>query len=136
MMERLPGWERRLTEAVQRHECATGAYGLFDCFTLPADAVEAVTGVRIFRDCRRYRTPKGAARALRRKGFYHVGEAFASLFSETPALLARRGDIGVTENENGEICGGVFTAAGFKTRGAERLIIVPRASVIKAFKVG
>ncbi len=135
-MDRIKGWERRLTAALQTHELARGVYGSFDCFMLPADAIEAVTGARVFADCRKYKTPLGAARMLRKKGFNHVGEAFASLFFEMPVPLARRGDIGIIENLDGEICGGVFTSAGFKARGVDRLVVVPRSDVLMAYKVG
>ena len=135
VIERYHGWEARLSRAYEKHRDLPGAFGTSDCFLWPADAVEAVTGFRIFAGSRRYRTETGAAKQLRRKGFETVADAFASLFEEIPPAQAGRGDIGVVERD-GKVCGGVFTALGFVGRGVDGMITLPRAEVTRAFKVG
>lgn len=131
---RLENWESRLSRAIERHYASPLVYGETDCFTFPADAVEAVTGERIFADSRDYTTETGAARLLRRQGFETLADAFGSLFEEIPPALAGRGDLGVVERD-GEVTGGVFTALGFMVRGETGLIAVSRSQAAKAYRV-
>ena len=131
---RIKGWESRLSRVIERHDAMPFNYGRSDCFVFVADVVEALTGVRIFAGSRRYKTEAGAARMLRRKGFETVADAFGSLFEEVPVALALRGDIGVV-TRNGETGAGAFTSIGFLGRGRERLIMIPRNEVLKAWRV-
>ena len=133
-MMRIAGWASRLSRTYERHAALPADYGVSDCFIWPADVVEAVTGERIFPDCRGYKTELGAARMLRRKGFETLADAFGSLFEEIPPAHAGRGDIGVVE-QDGEICGGAFLQLGFQARGKDGFVTVPRGEVLKAFRV-
>ena len=133
-MMRLENWESRLSRVIERHYASPLVYGETDCFTFPADAVEAVTGERIFADSRGYTTETGAARMLRRKGFETLADAFGSLFEEIPPALAGRGDLGIVDRD-GEATGGVFTALGFLVRGDAGLVAMPRSQAAQAFRV-
>ncbi|MCP4307794.1 MAG: hypothetical protein GY788_23555 [bacterium] len=133
-MGRIVGWASRLSRVIERHNDLPFQYGTSDCYLLAADAVEAVTGERIFADSRRYKTETGAAKLIRRKGFETIADAFDSLFEEIPPAWAGRGDIGVVD-QDGDICGGVFTQLGFVARGKEQLLTLPRSDVIKAWRV-
>lgn len=132
---RIDGWERRLRLAVEKHVSLPSQYGVSDCYIIADDAVEAVTGERMYRNARRYRTAKGAARVLRRHGFLTVEDAFAARFERIPVSQAQRGDIGVIYQPNGEISGGVFTGSGFFTRGEGEAVTLPHLSAKHAFRV-
>ena len=134
-MGRIAGWESRLARTIEVHHALPMAYGSSDCFLLAADSVEAVTGVRIFADSRRYRTEPGAARCLRRKGFATLADAFGSLFEPISVARAGRGDIGVVVRD-GVLVAGVFTAQGFLARGETMLVAVPRSNIQTAWRVG
>lgn len=135
-MPRHPDWQKRLNAVVAKHQALPAQYGLSDCYLIADDAVEAVTGDQMFPDARRYKTPAGAAKQLRKQGFETVRDAFAAKFHEVQdgVLMAQRGDIGVYDN-NGELSGGVFTALGFMTRGAEEIVFLPQSAALAAFRV-
>lgn len=134
-MGRIAGWESRLARAIEAHHAQPMAYGSSDCFLLAADSVEAVTGARIYADCRRYRTELGAARCLRRKGFETLAEAFGALFEPIAVARAGRGDIGVVLRDGMQVSG-VFTSQGFLARGETALVTVARAEILIAWRVG
>lgn len=134
-MPRHQDWLKRLNAVVAKHQALPAQYGVSDCYLIADDAVEAVTGSFMHgAAARRYKTPVGAGKQLRKRGFQNVREAFAARFAEIPVLLAQRGDIGVYDN-NGEISGGVFTSAGFMTRGTDAIVFLPPSAALAAFKV-
>lgn len=132
---RIQGWERALRLVVEKHLALPTQYGVSDCYVIADDAVEAVTGERLYRDARRYRTAQGAARVLRRHGFLTVEDAFAGRFSEIPVAQAQRGDIGVVHQPNGEVSGGVFIGSGFFTRGPASALVLPMFTAARAYRV-
>ena len=132
---RHPDWLKRLNDVVAKHQALPAQYGVSDCYLIADDAVEAVTGKTMHgAAARRYKTPAGAAKQLRKRGFQNVQEAFAARFAEIPVLMAQRGDIGVYDN-NGEISGGVFTSVGFMTRGTDAIVFLPPSAALAAFRV-
>lgn len=134
-MSRISGWEKRLNAVVAKHEALPSDWGISDCFVIPDDAVEALTGAVMYPTARGYRTEVGAAKALRRHGFANVREAFSVRFSEIPPVMAQRGDIGVIERD-GASSGGVFTVLGFMTRAHGGPVeFIPASAVTAAFKV-
>lgn len=134
-MTRVDDWPKRLAAVVAKHQALPSEYGLSDCYIIADDAVEAVTGKTMYGAAvRRYKTPTGAAKQLRKKGFATVRDAFAAKFSSIPVVFAQRGDIGVVERD-GEVCGGVFTAAGFMVRDVNGLSFVKPSEVTDAFRV-
>lgn len=133
-MPRLKGWENALKVVIEKHMALPSEYGVSDCYLIPDDAVEAITGERMYPDVS-YSNEIGAAKALLAHGFENVEQAFAAKFKECPPSLAQRGDIGVMYNNN-EVCGGVFTALGFMTRTLTGPVFFEVSRVEKAFKVG
>lgn len=133
-MPRLKGWEKTLKAVIVKHLALPSKYGVSDCYLIADDSVEAVSGERMFSDVE-YTNEIGAAKALLARGFNTVEDAFRSKFEEISPSLAHRGDIGVVE-DNGEICGGVFTALGFMTRTNTVAVFLPVSRVKSAFKVG
>lgn len=134
IMPRLKGWEKGLKAVIEKHMALPSQYGISDCYLIPDDTVEAITGERMYPDVS-YSNEIGAAKALKARGFDNVEQAFVAKFEECPPSLAHRGDIGVVYNE-GQICGGVFTALGFMTRTQSDVVFLDVSSVTKAFKVG
>ncbi len=133
-MGRVVDWASLLSRVIERHNDLPFQYGKSDCYLLAADAIEAVTGERVYPDFRGYKTETGAARLIRRAGFESLAEGFDSLFEQIPPAHAGRGDVGVVDQE-GDICAGVFTQLGFVARGKERLLTLPRKDVLKAWRV-
>ena len=134
-MARDDGWEQRLNSVVAKHQALPGQWGVSDCFVLPDDAVEAMTGKRTYPDARSYKTEAGAAKVLLRHGFANLGEAFAARFEAISPVEAQRGDIGVIERD-GQYSGGVFTSIGFATRPHEGpVIFLSLSQVTAAFRV-
>lgn len=132
---RIDGWEKRLNAVVAKHQLLPSEWGVSDCYVLPDDAVEAVTGTRMYPKARGYKTEAGAARKLLGHGFNSVKDAFAAKFPEIPPTLAGRGDLGVIERD-GQYSGGVFTSIGFATRGhGGPVVFIPVSQVTLAFRV-
>jgi len=130
---RLPDWEKRLNEVVERHISLPSQFGLSDCWMIPADAYRAITGEPLYAGVR-YSTEAGAAKQLRKRGFETVEDAFRARLPEVGRLSAMRGDLGVVEI-NGAISGGVFTSIGFMTRGLYAVEFLPVTIVKAAFRV-
>lgn len=135
VVSRVENWEKRLKDVIEKHHRLPSEYGVSDCYLIVDDAVEAVTGQRMFSNVS-YNSEIGAAKELRKRGFNNVEEAFTSKFVEIPVALAQRGDIGTILNSNNEICGGVFTSVGFMVRSEKHILFISLSEVKTAFKVG
>lgn len=134
-MARLSDWEKRLADCLARHQAAPAQWGVSDCYMMADDAVEAVTGARMYPEALGYSTERGAARKLKAHGFANVREAFAAKFREVPVLMAQRGDVGVIERD-GQVAGGFVTAAGFATRAHGGPVeFLPLRTVTAVFRV-
>lgn len=143
-MTRHPDWERRLNAVIERHRDAPGEWGVSDCFMLSVEAHEAVTGVKLLPNLRRYRSEKAGYRLFAKHGFTAVGEALASVLEPCGRLSAMRGDLGTIERDGIESCG-VVTAMGLavktlyghgNTITSARLEYHPVTSITRAFRVG
>jgi hypothetical protein len=132
---RVKDWDKALAAVIRKHQALPSQYGVSDCYLIPADAVAAITGQPMYEGIE-YDSPMGAAKCLLAHGFKDVAEAFAAKFETVHPLQAQRGDIGVVENEKGEVCGGLFTSIGFMTRTDEGVIFLPHSKIKTAFKVG
>lgn len=131
---RVKGWEKAINEVIKKHQALPSKYGVSDCYLITDDAVEAVTGERMFPGVQ-YSSEIGAAKELRSRGFNDVEQAFTYLFEAIPVSLAQRGDIGVIESD-GQICGGFVSSIGFVTRNDDEVRILPISMMKTAFKVG
>lgn len=133
---RRKGWERALIEIVARHRAQPFAWGASDCFTLPLEAVIALTGDDPAPGLHDYDSKIGAARCLATQGFGSLADAFAAHLPEVPVPLAQRGDVGVIEDEaTGALCGALFLASGVAGKTETGLYIFPRDRVVRAFEV-
>lgn len=131
---RVKGWEKALLAVLRRHAQEPFAYGLSDCFTLPMDAVLAVTGKDPCAALRRYKTEQGAGKVLKTEGFKDVADLFAAYFEEIPPAFAGRGDIGAVISAE-KLCGVVVAGHDLIGKTEEGAVYFPRVSLARAFKV-
>lgn len=144
ILTRVPGWDRALPLVIERHMALPGEWGVSDCWMLTMDAIEAVTGERVLKHLRRYRTEAGGYRLFTKHGLSTLDEALATALAPVGPLSAQRGDVGVIERA-GQLSAGVFDAEGFvvKTLYGEGKTVThsdvrhyPITAVKAAFKVG
>lgn len=140
ILTRLPDWRARFAAEMDRQRRDAFAWGAQDCaLGLAAGAVEALTGTDLRIGWRgKYKTPAGALKAVKAKGFDGLPDLIASLLPEIPPAFADVGDIGVIHVDDGALgqalcvvdASGliVLTEAGHGRR--------PREDMIRAFKVG
>ena len=132
---RTKGWEDALATVIEKHTSQPLIYGVSDCGQLAADAVLAVTGTDVFSDYRKYKTEVGARKILQKAGCKDLSELFAKFFKPIHPFLAKRGDIGIVE-QNGNICAGVFTGTGFACKSETGIFYLGVDAVKQAFSVG
>lgn len=97
---RLPGWELRLFDAIERAASTPFEWGQHDCVTWAMDVRREITGEEIAVAPWRgtYKTAAGARKALRKAGWPDIEAAAHDLLGpplSTP-LLAQRGDLLLT----------------------------------------
>lgn len=134
---RLEGWEERLNDALARHSTLPFSWPNSNCLHLAMDCARALTGEDPYDGTRgKYQNEAGAAKVMRKLGFRSVTEMMQGAFEPVPPARARRGDIGIVVQENGEpVCVVVLGSqviGKFQT-GVHRL---PRDRMVSAFKVG
>ncbi len=110
-MDRRPDWQPRLDAALRAAAARPFAWGRHDCALFACDCIAAMTGedpAARFRG--RYRTARGAARALRRIGGARNlgGLATRVLGAPFPPAFARRGDLAEVEAGAGPALGVVL----------------------------
>lgn len=138
-MPRIEGWEKRLADLVSDRDARPFAWGEFDCALFGADAAQAVTGVdpaAVYRG--RYSTKRGAYAALKRVCGGGLEEAVvANGWPEIAPALAGRGDVGITETDDGPavaVCmGSVWLAPRSGGAGLARL---KRHAIARAWRIG
>lgn len=132
---RLDDWPERLEEAVRRHSTMPFVWGVSDCFTLPMDCVEALTGRDPWAAERGYKSAAEAKAVLDRLGFRSISDAFAAVLEPVAPAFARRGDIGIADY--GAILGGGVVVLGTQVlgKGEEGVVRLPRVRLMKAFRV-
>ena len=131
---RVNGWEDALARVIEQHASQPLFYGVSDCGQLAADAVFAVTGTDVFSDYRKYKTEVGARRILQKAGCKDLSALFAKFFTPIHPFVAKRGDIGIVE-QDGNICAGVFTGTGFACKSETGIFYLGVDAVHQAFSV-
>lgn len=102
-LNRLPGWERRLFELLERNRMVPFKWGTHDCCTWAAAAVAAVSGQQIALPST-YTTERGALRVVRKLGGLPVAVTSLLGFEPLSPSHAQRGDI-VLLNQSGSFDG-------------------------------
>ncbi len=98
-LHRIEGWEGRLADFVAQARALPFQWAVFDCCSMPCQAVQIITGVDPLAELRgRYQTELGALRILRRFAGGGVTEMIEKITEnldvpEVEPPFARRGDI-------------------------------------------
>lgn len=101
-MQRVDGWEARLSAVIEREKNAPFTWGSRDCATFAADCLEAITGREVLGPLRGSYASRMASRArMRARGWQTMRQAAAGILEPLGALpvpprFAHVGDIGVT----------------------------------------
>jgi hypothetical protein len=102
-MSRVSDWETRLSEYIASKRSVTFEWGVEDCCTFSAGAVEALTGVDPVPEYRgAYSTALQSARVLDGKT---MEEVLDSKFDEVPIGFAQRGDLVLMDDCVGVVAG-------------------------------
>lgn len=137
---RRPDWEARLGAYLRACRDTPFAWGRHDCCLFAAGAVIAMTGIDLMGEFRgRYRTPRGAIRALRRHG---AGTLEATMDGKLLAIepaYAKRGDLVLANYGEGEgalcVVLGRDAAAVGAEGDREGLVTIGRAQWRRAWQV-
>jgi len=138
MMARRHDWPERLAEVVRAAQARPFAWGRHDCALFVCDCVRAMCGedpAARFRG--RYRTARGAQRAIRRIGGARDLADLATrvLGPSIPPAFARRGDV-VEAVFSGNSVLGVVMGRMFVATGEKGLVHAPTLSATRAWRVG
>lgn len=128
-------WKQDLRAYLAEQGDKPFAYGAADCGAFAGGAVEAMTGENPHtKVAGKYKTMKGALRALKRAGHEdHVAYA-ASMLTEIDPLFASFGDIAVVDSPEGPALG-VVVGAHIEVRAPHGRGLVPLTDAVRAFRV-
>ena len=137
-MKRLPDWEQRLADLVQKNRKRPYEPSRHDCLLWPAEVVKAVTGKDYGRGHRgKYKSMAGAYRYLRHTLGHDTAESYLdSLFDEKPVGFAQRGDLVMGSDGIPAVCVGAFALSVGQEGNTEGLVKVPRSDWVKAWRIG
>lgn len=128
-------WKADLRVYLAAQADAPFEMGRVDCGSFGGGAVEAMTGENPHAAVAgKYKTMKGALRALKRLGHEdHIAYA-ASVMDEIDPLYAQFGDIAVVDSPEGPALG-VVVGAHIEIRTPEGRGVVPLTDAVRAFRV-
>lgn len=137
---RLPGWEQRYVETMERHNATPFAWGISDCIIVACDLANAMCGrnplpVKL----RTYRSAEGAARLLLSLGHRDIESALAAVFPRVLLSRARRGDCGVLEQQGPDgmhLACLIVTGAMAIGKGPHGVVAVPVSRLKSTFAIG
>lgn len=133
---RLPGWEQRYVETLERHNAMPFEWGVSDCIIVACDLADAMCGRNpLPLRMRKYRTAEGAHRRLLSLGFRDIEAALAAVFPRIPTSRARRGDCGVLEQGDQLACL-IVTGPMAVGKGPEGPVSVPVTRLKSTFAIG
>lgn len=134
-VKRLPDWDYRLIETICRHQSQPFQWGVYDCATLFADCVLAVTDWDPLEGLA-WASEREAMRLLADRGCRTMAEWVARQFDEIVPADARRGDLGYPAETKRLASPAVIVGPIAVTRAPDRWVILPRTAIVRAFKVG
>jgi len=135
-LTRLDDWPERLMATIERHRTAVFEWGVYDCATLFADAVEAVTGVDPLASYRPWKSERSARMKMIKAGFKDMRAFARAHFPEINPSQAGRGDLGFASQANHLSCPAVIVGAHAVSRDEGGWIVMPTNVLTMAFKVG
>jgi hypothetical protein len=130
------GWADRLLAVVAHHRAQPFAWGQYDCATLFAEAVQAVTGCHVLAAYMPYDSERGALEMLASSGQRHMLDWCRYRFPEIPVSMARRGDLVFPEKIGRLACPAVVLGSDAVSRDEKSWLCMPTGLMITAFKVG
>ena len=134
-MQRRNDWKPRLRAFLAEQADAAFAYSDCDCGSFAGGAIEAMTGENPHaKVAGKYKTMKGALRALKRLGHDDHVAYTASLLTEIEPLYATFGDIAVVDSPEGPALG-VVVGAHIEVRAPGGRGVVPLTDAVRAFRV-
>lgn len=133
-LDRVPDWPERLVAHVSARARAPFAWGkrANDCASAAAQWVEAATGFDVLADLPDWDDEASALAAV--AGVGGLAEGIAARLHETPVGLAGRGDVGVVVFDGRDFAV-VVVGADVVGPGPTRLLHLPRAALVRAFRV-
>lgn len=135
-LTRVEGWPERLMRLVDRHRAAEFEWGVYDCATLFAGAVEAVTGMDPLEKYRPWKSERSARMKMIKAGWKDMQAFCFDHFPEVSAVRARRGDVGFGKLAHSLSCPAVVVGAHAVSRDANGWIVLPTSLLTTAFRVG
>jgi hypothetical protein len=133
---RRDGWPERLVATIERHRAEVFAWGSFDCATLFAECVAAVTGIDPLCDFERWTSERDALRVLSGSGFASMAAFCDHHFPAVPVSLARRGDLVLPAAAPPIMCPAVVIGAQAVSRDLSGFVVAPVEAMTHAWKVG
>lgn len=133
---RLVDWDQRLVSVIAEHQSHPFSWGAADCATFFADVVAAVTGCDPLAAFRPWESERDALRCLAGTGCASVAAWVAGQFDEIVPVDARRGDVGYAAETDPLSFPAIVVGAHAMSRNAEGWVVLPRAHLVRAFKVG
>jgi len=135
-LKRRPDWPERLMSTVEHHRNAAFEWGAFDCATLFADAVAALTDVDPLARYRPWKNERSARMKMIRAGFKTMQTFTRANFPEINPAQVQRGDIGFAHEAGNLSCPAVVVGAHAVSRDEQGWIVIPTSLLTLAFKVG
>jgi hypothetical protein len=135
-LTRLENWPDRLMATVERHRTAEFEWGVYDCATLFADAVQAVTGTDPLAAFRPWKTERSARMKMIKGGWKDMKSFCRDHFPDVAPSKAGRGDLGFAAQSHNLMCPAVIVGAHAVSRDEKGWIVMPTSLLTLAFKVG
>lgn len=135
-MKKRETWKQDLRAYLAAQAETPFAEGSTDCGEYSGGAVEAMTGVNPHAlVAGKYKTTKGAMRALKRQGFEDHVEYAASIMTELEnPMFAQFGDIAAVPGTDA-LALGIVTGAYVEVRGPGKPHPVPLTDAVRVFRV-
>lgn len=135
-MKRKKDWFERLVAFLAKHQNTSFEWGAFDCCLFVADAIVEMTDIDIATPFRgKYKTEKGAIRALMKYGDGDVKSTFTQLLGPfKPRLNAGRGDVALVSTSTGNAVGIVFNNVVW-VASPDGLITIPLRAALGCWSV-
>lgn len=133
---RYPDWQERLTTAIAHHQGCVFEWGAYDCGTLFASAVRAMTGHDPLGHLPPWFSERSALRALLAVGQRSVEQLVASQFVEITTEQARIGDLVFADVPSQPLASPAVVLGGEAlSRNEQSLLMIPATMWRRAFRV-
>lgn len=120
---RIAKWETRLNDVLSDAFEQEFSWGQNDCFMIARRVHKAVTGKALLSSIGRYSSERGGYKQFKKAGFGTLDAALSSVLKSGPVLEAKRGDIGLMDGGEHQVCVvcGSFGWLAFSEHGLQRI---------------